>query len=30
MMCSLSPPYAEQRKGTYGGVTVDEYVAWVA
>jgi site-specific DNA-methyltransferase (adenine-specific)/site-specific DNA-methyltransferase (cytosine-N4-specific) len=23
-----SPPYADQRKNTYGGVTVDQYVAW--
>jgi DNA modification methylase len=23
-----SPPYAEQRKGQYGGVPVDEYVDW--
>ena len=23
-----SPPYADQRKHTYGGVTPDEYVAW--
>ena len=23
-----SPPYADQRKSTYGGVTVDEYVDW--
>lgn len=23
-----SPPYADQRKGTYGGVTPDNYVAW--
>lgn len=23
-----SPPYADQRKSTYGGVTVDEYVEW--
>lgn len=23
-----SPPYADQRKTTYGGVTVDQYVAW--
>lgn len=23
-----SPPYADQRKGTYGGIPPDEYVAW--
>ena len=23
-----SPPYADQRKSTYGGVTVDQYVQW--
>lgn len=23
-----SPPYADQRKKTYGGITPDEYVAW--
>jgi site-specific DNA-methyltransferase (adenine-specific)/site-specific DNA-methyltransferase (cytosine-N4-specific) len=23
-----SPPYADQRKSTYGGVSVDEYVQW--
>ncbi len=23
-----SPPYADQRKGTYGGVDPDDYVAW--
>jgi site-specific DNA-methyltransferase (adenine-specific)/site-specific DNA-methyltransferase (cytosine-N4-specific) len=23
-----SPPYADQRKGTYGGVSHDQYVAW--
>ena len=23
-----SPPYADQRKNTYGGITPDEYVAW--
>jgi len=23
-----SPPYADQRKNTYGGIRVDEYVAW--
>ncbi len=23
-----SPPYADQRKSTYGGVTVDKYVEW--
>lgn len=23
-----SPPYADQRKSTYGGVAADEYVAW--
>lgn len=23
-----SPPYADQRKSTYGGVSVDEYVKW--
>jgi DNA modification methylase len=23
-----SPPYADQRKSTYGGVSVDEYVDW--
>ena len=23
-----SPPYSEKRKGTYGGVPVDEYVEW--
>lgn len=23
-----SPPYADQRKGTYGGVHPDEYVDW--
>ncbi len=24
-----SPPYADQRKNTYGGVHVDEYVRWI-
>ena len=23
-----SPPYADQRKNTYGGISVDKYVAW--
>lgn len=23
-----SPPYADQRKSTYGGISVDKYVAW--
>lgn len=23
-----SPPYADQRKGTYGGIHPDEYVKW--
>ena len=23
-----SPPYADQRKDTYGGITVDKYVEW--
>jgi DNA modification methylase len=23
-----SPPYADQRKDTYGGVTPNKYVAW--
>ncbi len=23
-----SPPYAERRKNSYGGVHADEYVAW--
>ena len=23
-----SPPYADQRKNTYGGVNPDEYVSW--
>ncbi|MEW6035936.1 MAG: site-specific DNA-methyltransferase [Candidatus Micrarchaeota archaeon] len=23
-----SPPYADNRKGTYGGIPMDEYVAW--
>ena len=23
-----SPPYADQRQSTYGGVSVDEYVEW--
>ena len=23
-----SPPYADQRKSTYGGVTTDQYVEW--
>ncbi|HYP30702.1 MAG TPA: DNA methyltransferase, partial [Burkholderiaceae bacterium] len=23
-----SPPYADQRASTYGGVTPDDYVAW--
>ena len=23
-----SPPYADQRKKTYGGVSFDDYVAW--
>jgi site-specific DNA-methyltransferase (adenine-specific) len=23
-----SPPYADQRKGTYGGIHPDEYVEW--
>ncbi|MFL6699203.1 MAG: DNA methyltransferase, partial [Vitreoscilla sp.] len=23
-----SPPYADQRASTYGGVTADDYVAW--
>jgi site-specific DNA-methyltransferase (adenine-specific) len=24
-----SPPYADQRKGTYGGIHPDDYVAWI-
>ena len=24
-----SPPYADQRKGTYGGIHPDKYVAWM-
>ncbi|MDR2528735.1 MAG: site-specific DNA-methyltransferase [Synergistaceae bacterium] len=23
-----SPPYADQRKNTYGGISVDKYVEW--
>ncbi|MDR0510213.1 MAG: site-specific DNA-methyltransferase, partial [Rikenellaceae bacterium] len=23
-----SPPYADQRKGTYGGISPDKYVEW--
>ena len=23
-----SPPYADQRKSTYGGITTDQYVEW--
>ncbi len=23
-----SPPYTDQRKGTYGGIHPDEYVEW--
>ena len=23
-----SPPYADQRKGTYGGIRHDKYVGW--
>ena len=26
--CITSPPYAEQRKGKYGGTPADKYVAW--
>ena len=24
-----SPPYADQRKGTYGGIHPDRYVEWI-
>ena len=24
-----SPPYADQRKGTYGGIQPDKYVEWL-
>lgn len=27
-LCITSPPYADQRKHTYGGITPDGYVAW--
>ena len=32
-MCDLivtSPPYADQRKNTYGGISIDQYVDWFA
>ena len=27
--CVTSPPYADQRKSTYGGVPPDQYVSWI-